>query len=131
MADKMARRRAVAPLLHEEVPTREAIVRVLEQAGIDAVFGIPGGNTGVIYNALYDHRDTIRAVLVREEARAGVMAEGYGRLTGKPGVALAQPAFMANVSMGAIQAHLSRSPMLILTDLTDHAPYSPPGTRRA
>ena len=86
-------------MLSEEVATREAIVRVLEEAGIDAVFGMPGGNTGVIYNALYDHRDTIRAVLVREESRAGVMAEVYGRLTGKPGVALAQAAFMANVSM--------------------------------
>ena len=124
---KTTPRREVQPLLHEEVPTREAIVRVLEQAGIDTVFGMPGGNTGVIYNALYDHRDTIRAVLVREEARAGVMAEVYGRLTGKPGVALAQAAFMANVSMGAIEAHLSSSPMLILTDLSDNAPYSQHG----
>jgi acetolactate synthase-1/2/3 large subunit len=116
MATTTPRRRTVAPLLHEEVPTREAIVRVLEQAGIDTIFGMPGGNMGVLYNALYDHRDTIRCILVREEARAGVMAEVYGRLTGKPGVALGQAAFIANVSMGAIEAHLSSSPMLILTD---------------
>ena len=76
------------PLVHQVVPPHEAIVRVLEQAGIDMVFGIPGGYTGALFNALYDHRDTIRTVLVREEARAGVMAETYGRLTGKPGVAI-------------------------------------------
>jgi acetolactate synthase-1/2/3 large subunit len=127
MEKKTAPRRAVKPLLYEEVPTREAIVRVLEQAGIDMVFGMPGGNTGIIYNALYDHRDTIRTVLVREEARAGIMAEVYGRLTGRPGVALGQAAFVANVSMGAIEAHLSSSPMLILTDLSDNAPFSQHG----
>ena len=117
-------RRPARSLLTEEVTPSEAIVRVLEQAGIDMVFGMPGGNTGVLYNALYDHKSTIRAVLVREESRAGVMAEVYGRLTGKPGVTIAQAAFMVHVSMGAIEAHLSSSPMLILTDLSDHSPYS-------
>jgi thiamine pyrophosphate-dependent acetolactate synthase large subunit-like protein len=33
-------------LLHDEVPVGEAIIQVLEQAGIDLVFGMPGGNTG-------------------------------------------------------------------------------------
>lgn len=127
MATTTPRRRTVAPLLQEEVAVREAIIRVLEQAGIDTIFGMPGGNMGVLYNGLYDHRDTIRCVLVREEARAGVMAEVYGRLTGKPGVALGQAAFIANVSMGAIEAHLSSSPMLILTDLSDNAPFSQHG----
>ncbi len=127
MATTTPLHRIVTPLLSEEVPVREAIVTVLEQAGIDMIFGMPGGNMGVLYNALYDHRDTIRCVLVREEARAGVMAEVYGRLTGKPGVALGQAAFIANVSMGAIEAHLSSSPMLILTDLSDNAPFSQHG----
>lgn len=124
MASTTAPRKAAQPLLHEEVSPGEAIARVLEQAGIDMVFGMPGGNTFAIFNALYDHRETIRTVLVREEARAGVMAEVYGRLTGKPGVAIGQGAFMANVSLGAIEAHLSSSPMLLLADLSDHAPYS-------
>src|ERR1700752_1484013 len=117
-------RRPARSLLTEEVTPSEAIIRVLEQAGIDMVFGLPGGNTGVLYNALYDHKTTIRTVLLREESRAGVMAEVYGRLTGKPGVAIGQGAFMANTSMGAIEGHLASSPMLLLTDLTDHAPFS-------
>ena len=115
---------SAAPLLSEAVSTGEAIVRVLEQAGIDMVFGMPGGFTEPIFDALYDHRSTIRTVLVREEARAGVMAETYGRLTGRPGVAIGQAAFMVNANFGAIEAHLSSTPMLLLTDLSDNAPYS-------
>jgi acetolactate synthase-1/2/3 large subunit len=117
-------RRSGKLLLSEEVPVREAIVRALEQAGIGMVFGMPGGNAGQIYNALYDHKHTIRTVLVREEPKAGVMAEVYGRLTGKPGVALAQGAFLAGATMGAIEGHLSSSPMLLLGDLSDQAPFS-------
>src|SRR5262249_47330577 len=124
MARNVSERRSARLLLSQEVPAREAIVRVLEQAGIDTVFGMPGGNAGAIFNALYDHKTTIRTVLVREESRAGVMAEVYGRLTGKPGVAIGQGAFMANTNMAAIEGHLSSSPMLLLTDLTDHAPFS-------
>jgi acetolactate synthase-1/2/3 large subunit len=117
-------RRTARPLLSEEVSPSEAIVRVLEQAGINPVFGMPGGNMGAVFNALYDHRETIRSVLVREEARAGVMAEVYGRLTGRPGVVIAQGAFLANVTLGAIEGYLSSSPMLLMGDLSDHAPYS-------
>lgn len=124
MAQSMSERRGARPLLQEEVSPSEAIVRVLEQAGIDIVFGLPGGYTGSIFNALYDHQTTIRTVLVREESRAGVMAEVYGRLTGKPGVAIGQAAFIVNTSLGVLEAHLSSSPLLLLTDLSDHAPFS-------
>lgn len=124
MTTNIGTRRSAQLLLQEEVPIREAIVRVLEQAGIDMVFGLPGGYTGAIFDALYDHRATIRTVLVREESRAGVMAEVYGRLTGKPGVAIGQAAFMVHASLGALEAHLSSSPMLLLTDLSDNAPFS-------
>ncbi len=127
MATKLTDSRKARLLLTEEVPVREAIVRALEQAGIDMVFGMPGGNAGQIYNALYDHKSAIRTVLVREEPKAGVMAEVYGRLTGKPGVAMAQGAFLAGATMGAIEGHLSSSPMLLLGDLSDHAPFSQHG----
>src|SRR5579884_3138086 len=113
-------------LLNEEVPVGEAIVRVLEEAGIDHVFGMPGGNTGwSIFHALYDHQERIRTVLVREEGLATVMAEVYGRLTGRPGVCSAQAAFLlTNAGTGILEAFLAGSPMLILTDLSDSAPLS-------
>src|SRR5687767_10617124 len=117
---------AAERLLTEQVPVGEAIVRVLEQAGIDHVFGMPGGNTGwSIFNALYDHQSSIRTVLVREEGLATVMAEVYGRLTGKPGVCSAQAAFLlTNAGTGILEAYLAGSPMLILTDLSDNAPFA-------
>lgn len=117
----------VTPLLDSETSPGEAIARVLEQAGIGAVFGMPGGYTFAIFDALRDHRSTIRTVLVREEAKAGVMAEVYGRLTGRPGVAMGQCAFLVHASLGAIEAQLSCSPMLLLTDLSDNAPLSQHG----
>ena len=113
-------------LLQEEVPVGEAIVRVLEQAGIEFVFGMPGGNTGwSIFNALYDHQDRIRTVLAREEGLATVMAEVYGKLTGRAGVCSGQAAFLlTNAGMGVLEGFLAGSPMLLLTDLSDSAPFS-------
>jgi acetolactate synthase-1/2/3 large subunit len=119
-------------LLKETVSVPEAIVRVLEQAGIELVFGMPGGRTLAIYDALHDHRDTVRTVLVRHEALAGVMAEVYGRVTGRPGVAMGQGAFMlSNAALGTLEAYLAGSPMLILTDLSDGLLYSHHGPYQA
>jgi len=112
-------------LLKEEVTAAEGIVRVLEEAGIDMVFGISGGNTGRLFDALYDHQDKVRAVLVRHESLASVMAEVYGRLTGKPGVVIGQGIFLlANGLLGTLEAQFGSSPMLLLTDLSDVAPYT-------
>jgi len=112
-------------LLREELSVPEAILRVLEEAGVDTVFGIAGGHTVRIFNALYDHQSTIRTVLVRQETLAGIMAEVYGRLTGKLAVAMGQGAFMlSNAMLGTLEAYCGSSPMLILTDLSDGAPLS-------
>ena len=112
-------------LLHAPVKVPQAIAQVLEEAGIQFVFGMPGGRTGAIFDALYDRRDRIRTVLVREEGLAAVMAEVYGRLTGKPGVAMGQGAFLlTNGGMGIVEANLGGSPMLLLSDLSDGAPFA-------
>lgn len=112
-------------LLQEETLASEGIARVLEEAGIDMVFGIQGGNMGRLYDALYDHQDSVRAVLVRHEQLASVMAEVYGRLTGKPGVCIGQGIFMlANGFLGTLEAHFGSSPMLFLTDFSDVAPFA-------
>jgi acetolactate synthase I/II/III large subunit len=112
------------PLLTEDTPVPDAICRVLEEAGIDHVFGMPGGNTVRIFSALHGFRDSIRTVLVREEGVGSIMAEVYGRLTGKPGVVMGQGAFVHQASLGAIEAHMGSSPMLMLTELTDNAPFT-------
>jgi acetolactate synthase-1/2/3 large subunit len=109
----------------EQISTAEALIRIFEANKVEYVFGIPGGNSMIIYDALYDHRSSIRTILVRHEHLAGVMAEAYGRLSGKPGVALGQGLFMlSNALLGVLEAHLGCSPMIVIGDLTDGAPYS-------
>ena len=110
-------------LMTAETRAAEGIVRVLEEADIDMVFGIAGGNMGRLYDALYDHQSSVRTVLVRHEQLASVMAEVYGRLTGKPGVAIGQGIFMlANGLIGTLEAHFGSSPMVLLTDFSDVSP---------
>src|SRR3984893_15409451 len=121
---------AIEQKLTEEKPASALVARVLEEAGIEMVFGISGGHTGRIVSGLSKYQNSIRTVLVREESLGGVMAEIYGRLTRRPGVLLGQgPWVLGNGLLGTIEAHLSSSPMLLLTDFSDaprftlHAPY--------
>ncbi len=98
----------------------ELIVQMLEEAGIEYVFGIPGGGTGQIYNLLVGKEDRIKAILCRHEQTAAIMADAYGRATGKPAVVMGQGLFIgSNASFGIMEAMLSSSPMLVLTDTSD------------
>lgn len=117
-------------LIDTEMTAADAISQVLQDAGIDMVFGVPGGHMHRLYESLEKRQNGIRTVLVREESLAGVMAEIYGRLTRRPGVLIGQgPWVLGNGIIGTIEAYLSSSPMLILTDFSDlpdysaHAPY--------
>jgi Thiamine pyrophosphate enzyme, N-terminal TPP binding domain len=107
----------------DEIDGPHALVRVLEEAGVQFVFGMPGGDTGRIFEALHDSRD-IQTILVRHEQVGSIMAEMYGRLTGKPGVVMGQGIFLAcNALFGSLEAVKGASPMLLLGDFTDMAPF--------
>ncbi|HXT91306.1 MAG TPA: thiamine pyrophosphate-binding protein [Trebonia sp.] len=113
------------PLVDSEVPVAEAIIRALEDAGVDTVFGMSGGNTGRIFSQLAFHTDTIRTVLVRNEALATSAAEAYSRATGKIAVAMGQGSWlMGQGVVGTLEALFGATPMLLLGDLSDGAPYS-------
>src|SRR5207248_3216244 len=121
---------AIERMLTEELPARVLVARGLAEAGIEYVFGITGGHTGRIVSGLSQVQNQVRMVTVREESLAGVMAEVYGRLTRRPGVMLGQgPWVLGNGLIGTLEAFLSSSPMLLLTDFSDaprfslHAPY--------
>src|SRR3984893_13589064 len=121
---------AIERMLTEELPSRVLVARVLAEAGIEYVFGISGGHTGRIVSGLSQVQNQVRMVTVREESLAGVMAEVYGRLTRRPGVMLGQgPWVLGNGLIGTLEAFLSSSPMVLLTDFSDaphfhlHAPY--------
>ena len=98
----------------------ELIVQTLMEAGVEYVFGIPGGGTGQIFQLLHGKEDRIKTILVRHEQVAAIMADAYGRATGKPAVVMGQGLFIgSNASFGIMEAMLSSSPMLVLTDTSD------------
>jgi len=103
-----------------------ALVRTLEQLGVDVVFGIPGGAILPLYDPLFDS-PSVRHILVRHEQGAGHAATGYAQVTGRPGVCMAtsgpgatnlvtplSDAYMDSVPVVAITGQVSSS--LIGTD---------------
>src|SRR5262249_58072617 len=83
---------------------------------------MPGGDTGRIFDALYDS-SSIKTILVRHEQTGSVMAEMYGRVTGRPGVVMGQGIFLAcNALFGPLEAVKGAAPMLGLGDFTHMAP---------
>ena len=109
----------------EEIEVTEAIIRVLEENGIEFVFGVPGGNAMHLFGALSQHRGTIRTIAARHESLAGVMAEVYGKLTGRPGVVMGQGLFiLSNALLGVMEAMMGSTPMLVMTEMSDGAPFS-------
>jgi acetolactate synthase-1/2/3 large subunit len=93
----------------------DAVVDVLEWAGVDVVFGIPSVHNLPTYDAL-QRRGTIRTVTVRHEQSAAAAADGYSRVTGKLGVFLTSTGpGAANAMGGQLEAYVSGSPVLHLT----------------
>ena len=66
----------------------EALLKALEEEGVENIFGIPGGASMPIYDPLVD-KSSIRHILCRHEQGAGHAAEGYAWATGKVGVCMA------------------------------------------
>lgn len=90
----------------------EAVVEAIVTEGIEVVFGNPGVHVLDIYDALRDER-RVRHICVNHEATAAFMAEGYGRLAGKPGVCVVTAGPGAtNSATGVAQALVSASPMV-------------------
>ncbi len=92
----------------------EALVHLLERRGVDIVFGIPGVHTLDLYRGL--SQSSIRHVLVRHEQGAGFMADGYARLSGRPGVCfvITGPG-VTNIATPMAQAYSDSIPMLVIS----------------
>ena len=80
-----AKARTSAP---ERISGAQAIVRSLEELGVEVAFGIPGGAVLPLYDPIYDS-EKLRHVLVRHEQGAGHAATGYAQVSGKVGVCIA------------------------------------------
>ncbi|KXU85935.1 hypothetical protein CR51_38755 [Caballeronia megalochromosomata] len=94
----------------------EALVTLLENYGVQYVFGIPGVHTVELYRGLA--RSSMRHVTPRHEQGAGFMADGYARVTGKPGVCfiITGPG-MTNIATAMAQAYADSIPMLVISSV--------------
>lgn len=91
------------------------VVKMLESLGVTHVFGVVGGQTLAITDAIID-TDSIEFVHTRHENAAAVMADAYGRLTGRPAVAISTTGPGAtNLLTGVGGAFRDSSPAIILT----------------
>lgn len=94
----------------------QIIIEVLIEQGIDTVFGYPGGAVLNIYDALYKSSDRISHYITSHEQGASHSADGYARVTGKPGVVIATSGPGAtNLVTGIATAYLDSSPLLAIT----------------
>ena len=94
----------------------EVLVKLLEDYGVDHVFGIPGVHTVELYRGLAS--SSIRHVTPRHEQGAGFMADGYSRTRGKPGVCfiITGPG-MTNITTAMGQAYADSIPMLVISSV--------------
>src|SRR6266487_2940465 len=90
--------------------------RTLVDAGVDVMFGYPGGAIMPFYDALHGHEKTLRHVLVRHEQAAAHAADGYARASGRVGVCVTTSGPGAtNLVTGLATAHMDGSPVLAIT----------------
>ena len=97
-----------------ELTGAQSLVRSLEAAGVEVIFGIPGGAILPAYDPLFDSK--IRHVLVRHEQGAGHAAEGYAQATGRVGVCMATSGPGAtNLVTPIADAYMDSVPVVAIT----------------
>lgn len=104
--------------------TAERIVEVLAANGVDRVFGYPGGRVIEVFEALAE--SDIEVIRPRDERQAAVMAECYGRTTGRPGVVMGQGPWIGSLgAMGLMEARLGSSPVVAITEASERGEFAP------
>jgi len=99
----------------ERVNGAQSVVRSLEEAGVEVVFGIPGGAILPVYDPLMDST-RLRHILVRHEQGAGHAASGYAHATGRVGVCMATSGPGAtNLVTPIADANMDSIPMVAIT----------------
>src|SRR5690625_7520455 len=94
----------------------DLLIETLIEAEVDTIFGYPGGAVLPIYDALYRSDASFQHILSRHEQGSVFAAEGYARVTGKPGIVLATSGPGAtNLVTGVTDAMLESLPLAIFT----------------
>jgi len=104
----------VEKLSRKQYNGAKALLNVLEEEGVEVIFGYPGGVLLTLYDALLD--SSIRHILPRHEQGAVHAADGYARVSGKVGVCLATSGpGAANLVTGIANAYMDSVPLVVLT----------------
>lgn len=99
-----------------EVTGAEALILALLDEGVKDIFGYPGGAIMPVYDALYDYISQVNHYLVRHEQGAIHAAQGYSRVSGKPGVVFATSGPGAtNLITGIADAQIDSTPLVCIT----------------
>ena len=94
----------------------EAVIKCLLEEGVNLLYGYPGGAIMPIYDELYKYQDKLHHVLTRHEQGATHSAQGFARVTGKVGVAMATSGPGAtNLVTGIADAQIDSTPMVCIT----------------
>ena len=94
----------------------DVVVESLVRQGVDVIFAYPGGASMPLHQALTRYADRIRTILPRHEQGGGFAAQGYGRVTGKPGVCMATSGPGAlNLVTAIADAKMDSVPLIALT----------------
>lgn len=100
----------------EFVTGADLLIEALVEAKVEKVFGYPGGAVLPIYDAMFRHEFPFEHVLCRHEQGSIHAAEGYARVTGKPGVVVATSGPGAtNLITGITDAMMDSLPLVIIT----------------
>ena len=94
----------------------EAIIHCLLAEGVDLIYGYPGGAIMPVYDELYKFQDKLTHILTRHEQGATHAAQGYARVSGNVGVAIATSGPGAtNLVTGLADAQIDSTPMVCIT----------------
>ena len=94
----------------------EAVIKCLIEEGVDIIYGYPGGAIMPVYDELYKYQDKIYHVLTRHEQGATHSAQGFARISGRVGVAIATSGPGAtNLVTGIADAQIDSTPMVCIT----------------
>ena len=100
----------------QRISGSEAIVKCLLEEGVKVLYGYPGGAIMPVYDELYKYQDKIHHVLTRHEQGATHAAQGYARISGDVGVAIATSGPGAtNLITGIADAQIDSTPMVCIT----------------
>ncbi len=94
----------------------EAVIKCLLEENVDIIYGYPGGAIMPVYDELYKYQDKIHHVLTRHEQGATHSAQGFARISGRVGVAMATSGPGAtNLVTGLADAQIDSTPMVCIT----------------